>query len=84
MPRFLFIFENFYNAYTTFILSHSYSTFIRRNSLRFLSISSSLVSSVGKTSLGCRAEIELRPALQQANALATDLRRTLLTYSAPY
>ncbi len=36
--------------------SYSYNTFIRRHSPRFLSISSLLVSSVGKTSLGCRAE----------------------------
>jgi hypothetical protein len=47
----------YYFLVHTFIPPHSYSTF-RRHSPRFLSISSissSLVSSVGKTSLGCRA-----------------------------
>jgi hypothetical protein len=43
----------------TFSPSHSYNTFIRRHSPRFLSISSSLISSVGKTSLGCRSLREL-------------------------
>ncbi len=44
-------FDIFYSTVHTFIPSHSYSTFIRRHMPRFLSISSSLVSSVGKTSL---------------------------------
>jgi len=59
MPLFLFLFHIFfYNIHTlhTFIQSHSYNTFIRRHSLGSLSISSSLESSVGKTSLWCRAE----------------------------
>ncbi len=38
-------------------------TFIHRHSPRFLSIPSSLVSSVGKTSLGCRAENRTRACL---------------------
>jgi hypothetical protein len=51
--------------YRTFILLYSYSTFTRLHSLRYgtvryLSIFSSLVSSVGKTSLGCRAENRTR------------------------
>ncbi len=41
----------------TLIPSHSYSYIIRRHSPKFLSISSSQVSSVGKTSLGCRATL---------------------------
>jgi hypothetical protein len=60
MPLFLFIFHILH----TFSQAHSYNTFIR------LSISSSLVSSLGKTSL------ELGPALQQADALPTEPRRT--------
>ncbi len=40
------------------------STFIRRFSLRFLSIASSLVSSTGKTFIGAGPRIELGPALQ--------------------
>jgi len=73
MPLFLFIF-------ILHITSHSYSKFIRHHSPRFFFfISSSPVSSVGKTSLGCRAKprIELGNALQQIDALPTDLRRTL-------
>jgi hypothetical protein len=50
-------------------LTHSYITFVRRHSLRFLSISSSLVSSVGKASLGSRAENRTR-------AFLTTSRRT--------
>jgi hypothetical protein len=44
------LFFIFYNIHA-FILSHSYNTFIRPHSPRPLSISSSLVSSVGKTYL---------------------------------
>ncbi len=43
--------------------SHSYNTFICRLSPRFLSISSSLVSSVGRTTLGCQAENRTRACL---------------------
>jgi hypothetical protein len=56
MPLFLLILI----LYISYI--HSI-TFIRRHSLRFLSISSSLVSAVGKTSLGCRAENQTRACL---------------------
>jgi hypothetical protein len=38
--------------------------------------------SVGGTSLGCR--FELGPAVQQASALPTELRCTLLSWAAPY
>ncbi len=69
----------------TFIPSHSYNTFIRRHSPRLLPISSSLVSSVGKTSLGCRAATprptELRRTLTELRRTLTDLRRTLLSYT---
>jgi hypothetical protein len=79
------LFNKFYSAYSTLILSQSHiSTFIRHHLLRFLSISSSLVSSVGKTSVGWRAENRTRPALRQAQALPAELRRTLLSYAAPY
>ncbi len=54
---------------------HSYYTIIRRHSPRFLSISSSLVNSEGKTSLGCRAENRTRACL-------TVCRRHL-SYAAP-
>ncbi len=49
MPLFLFIFD-----FITYIHSFNHYTFIRRHSLKLLSISSSLVCSVGKTSLCCR------------------------------
>jgi hypothetical protein len=49
------LFFIFYNIHT-FIQSHSYNTFIHRHLLRHLSISSSLVCSVGNTSLWCPAE----------------------------
>ncbi len=47
----------------TFIPSHSCNTFIRLHWPRFLSISSLLVSLVGKTSLGCRAGNRTRACL---------------------
>jgi hypothetical protein len=60
----------------SFIQSHSYNTFIHHHSLGPLSISSSLESSVGRSSLWCRAENRTR-ALQQADALPTEPRRTI-------
>ncbi len=80
MPLFLFIFI-FYNIHT-FIQSHSYKTFIRRHSLRPLSISSSLVCSVGEPPCGAEPRIELGPALQQADVLPTEPRR--ITIGKPY
>ncbi len=68
MPLFLFIFNIFYNMHT--FISHSYNTFIHRHLLGPLSISSLLESSVGRPSLWCRA-------LQQADALPTEPRRTI-------
>ncbi len=47
----------------TIIPLHSYKTFIHRHSPRILSIFSSLVSSVGKTYLGCWAKIWTRAFL---------------------
>ncbi len=49
-------FHVFKHTVHTSIPSHSYNTFIRRHSPGPLSISSSLLSLVGKTSLWCRAE----------------------------
>jgi hypothetical protein len=59
--------------------SYSYNTFIRRHSPRFLSLSSSLVRSVQKTFLGCRAE-------NRTYACRTASRRTTyhLSYAAPF
>ncbi len=51
-------------------------TFIHRHSLRPLSISSSFVCSVGEPPCGAEPRIELGPALQQADALPTEPRRT--------
>ena len=48
MPLFLFIFHIFITYIHSFIQSHSYIIFIHRHLLRSLSISSSLVCSVGK------------------------------------
>ncbi len=67
------LFFIFYNIHTYI---HTI-TFIRRHSLRPLSISSSLVCSVGKPPCGAEPRIELGPALQQADALPTELRRTI-------
>jgi hypothetical protein len=68
------LFLKFFSPFSTFILLHSYRKFIRHHSLRFLSISSLLVSSVGKTSLGCRAEYRTRARLTHYQ----------LSYAAPY
>ncbi len=67
----------FYDIHT-FIESHSYNTFIRRQSPRSLSISSSLISSVGKPPCGAEPRIELGPALQQADALPTEKDNAVL------
>ncbi len=56
------LFFIFYNIHTI-IQSHSYKTFIRRHWPGPLSISSSLVSSVGKSSQWCRAENRTRACL---------------------
>ncbi len=69
--------------------SHSYNPFIRRQSPRFFSISSSPISSVGKTSPGCRAEnrtwacITARQSpTDWATPHSSELRRILLSYAA--
>ncbi len=57
-------------------LHHIYmvGTFIHRHSLRFLSIYSTLVSSIGKTSLwDADPKIEIWSVLEQADALPSDL-----------
>ncbi len=56
----------------TFIQSHSHNTFIRRHSLGPLSISSSLESSVGRTSLWCRAENRTRVTVASLLAISGD------------
>ncbi len=56
------LFFIFYNMHAS-IQSHSYNSFIRRQSLRPLSISSSLVCSVGNTSLWCQAENQTQACL---------------------
>ncbi len=64
---FLFI---WYFLVHTFSPSHSYNTFIRCHSPRFLSISSSLVSDKWiNPPWGAEPRIELGPALQQVDAL---------------
>ncbi len=87
MPLFLFIFHILYIH--TFIHSHSYNTFIHRHSLGPLPISSSLVSSVGKTTLWCRAENRTRACLSAsrratnwATAHHIEPRRTRLSHAA--
>jgi hypothetical protein len=61
MPLFLFIYHIFFNIHT--FISHSYNTFTRH----------------GRPTLPCGAEprTELGPALQQADALPTEPRRTI-------
>ncbi len=61
----LFVYFSFLYNIHTFIQSHShsYNTFIHRHLLRPLSISSSLVCSVGNISLRCRAENRTRACL---------------------
>ncbi len=58
-----FVYFSYFYDIHTFIQSHSYNTFIHRHSLRPVSISSSLVCSVGKTSLWCRTENRTRACL---------------------
>jgi hypothetical protein len=82
MPPFLFIFDIllYMHSFITFL---QYCTFIRLHWSRFFSISS-LGSSVGKISLGCRAGNLTRVCLTANDALPTELRRTLLSYVAPF
>ncbi len=54
------------------------------HSPRPLSIPLLLVSSVGQTSLWCRAENELVQAFQQADALLIEPRCTMLSHAAPW
>ncbi len=75
MPLFLFI---FYNLVHTFIQSHSHSLRIHRHSPSFLSISSSLDSSVWKAFLRCQAEIWTRTWL-----IARQRTTYQLSYAAP-
>ncbi len=65
MPLFLFIL-----IFITYIHSFAHNTFIRRHSLKPLSISSSPMCSVGKTSLWCRAENRIRACLTASRRAA--------------
>jgi hypothetical protein len=67
----------------TYIHLITYITFVRHHLPRSLSISSSLWCSVGKPPCGAEPRIELGPALQQADALPTEQRRTMLSNAAP-
>jgi hypothetical protein len=62
MPLFFLFIFHIYNIHP-FIQSHLYNTFIHHHSPRPLSISSSLVCSVGNTSLWCQAENRTRACL---------------------
>jgi hypothetical protein len=70
--HFLFIFI-FYDIHTFIQSQYIYSSPFGKP----LSISSSLVCSVGKLPCGAEPRIELGPALQQADALPTEPRRTM-------
>ncbi len=76
----------FYNDIHTF----NHNTFIRRHSLKPISISSSLVCSVGKTSLWCQAENQTRACLtasRRAAIWATPHHKSYaapLSHAAPY
>ncbi len=74
------LFSIFYNIHT-FFQSHSYNTFIRRDSPGPLSISSSPVSSVGKTSMWCQAENSLNLAVMCLRK--SGIRRTLTSVLDP-
>jgi hypothetical protein len=75
MPLFLFIFCIYNIQYR-----HSFNPLIRRHSPGPFSISSSLCKLSGKNPpCGAEPRIELGPALQQADALATEPRRTIAT-----
>jgi hypothetical protein len=86
---FLFVLK-FYNSYSTFILSHSNSTFIRRHLPRSSPFSHRRSAQWENPPLGAAPRIELGPALQQADVLPTELCRTLYvlrcivwSYAAP-
>ncbi len=70
------LFFIFYNIHT-FIQSHSYTTFIRRHSPGPLSIPSSHLSSVGKTSLWCRAENLTRPSRESNSGQVENRTRAI-------
>jgi hypothetical protein len=58
----LFVYFSYFNIHSS-IHSTTYNTLIHRHSLRPLSISLSIVCSVGKTSLWCRAKNRTRTCL---------------------
>jgi hypothetical protein len=79
--------------FITYIHSFNHNTFIRRHSLKPLSISSSPVCSVGETSLWGRAENRTRDCLTASRRAAnwatpphlTEPRRPIqLSHAAPY
>jgi hypothetical protein len=77
MPLFLFILIFMYGSILITFIQYTHP---RRHSPRLLSFSSSLVSAAGKTSRGAEPGNELGPALQQSDALPTELRRISYLY----
>ncbi len=69
--------------FITYINSFDHNTFIRRHSLKPLSISSSLMCSVGKTSLWCRAENRTRACLTASRRAANWATPHHLSHAAP-
>jgi hypothetical protein len=79
MPLFLFIFI-FYNIHSVQSFNHIHTI----HSPRPLSISSSLVAQWERPPCGAEPGIELGPAFQQADALQTEPRRTIINHAAPF
>ncbi len=79
MPLFLFFFLHIFITYIhSFIQSHSYNTFIHSHSLRPLSISSSLLCSVGK-------HLPVVPSRESNSGLPySKLTRYQLSHATPY
>jgi hypothetical protein len=78
----------YFSYFITYKNSFNHNTFIRRHSLKPLSISSSLVCSVGKTSLWCRAKNRTWACLTDAlptepRRTIAEPRRTMLSHAAP-
>ncbi len=82
MPLFLFIFI-FLTYIHSFILSHSYNTFIHRPFAQaFLYFLIACLLSGEKPPCGAEPRVELGPALQQADALPTEPRRTIVNLTS--
>ncbi len=83
MTPFLFIFHIFITYIHSFNHIH-YNTFIRRHSPGLLSISSSLVSSVGKTSMWSWAENRTRACLTASRRATNWAKPHHLSHAASY